>query len=143
MSTRPNNSMIVADVAMALGSFPVLPTDALLKTALEDMGKSRLGVACVTDPSGRLVGIITDGDIRRKLLSVQKPFSAFFGDDVIDHAKREPSTVEPQASLITAVRVMEEKQIWDLPVVDADGILVGLLHLHPVVQALLGESRPT
>lgn len=141
MSTLPSKNMIVADVALPLGRFPVLRENAFLKTALEEMSKSRLGIVCVTDVEGRLVGILTDGDVRRKLLTVQKPFSAFFGDDIIDHAKRGPSTVMPQDSLITAVTLMEEKQIWDLPVVDAEGILVGLLHLHPVVQALLDNSR--
>lgn len=141
MSTLPNKNMTVADVALPLGRFPALRETAFLKTALEEMSKSRLGIVCVTDVDGRLVGILTDGDVRRKLLTVQKPFSAFFGDDIIDHAKRGPSTVMPQDSLITAVTLMEEKQIWDLPVVDAEGILVGLLHLHPVVQALLDNSR--
>lgn len=141
MSTHPSKNMNVSDVALPLGSFPVLPEKALLKTALEEMGKSRLGIVCVTDSAGRLVGILTDGDIRRKLLSVQKPFSAFFGDDIVDHATLGPTTVKPNESLIKAVETMEEKQIWDLPVVDANGVLTGLLHLHPVVQALLDENR--
>jgi CBS domain-containing protein len=137
MSTSQIKQLAVADVAMPLGQFPVLNEKTLLKTALEEMSKSRLGIACVTNSDGMLMGILTDGDIRRKLLTVQKPFSAFFGDDVIDHVTRSPSTVDIGDSLISAVNLMEEKKIWDLPVVDSTGKLVGLLHLHPVVQALL------
>ena len=46
-------------------------------------------------------------------------------------------TIKPADTLLNAVNVMEQKQIWDLPVVDDKGTLVGLLHLHPAVQALL------
>lgn len=140
MSTRPSKDLTVADVVLPLGRFPVLPENALLKVALEEMGRTRLGIVCITDADGKLAGILTDGDIRRKLLTVQKPFSAFFGDDVIDHATRNPSTVKQSDSLISAVDTMEAKQIWDLPVVDVDSRLVGLLHLHPVVQALLSDA---
>lgn len=137
MSTLQNESLRVADVALPIGRFPTLPKTTLLKTALEEMGKSRLGIICVVNDDMRLAGILTDGDIRRKLLSVQKPFSAFFGDDVIEHAVLIPTTVRSDAALLDAVMLMEAKQVWDLPVLDGDDRLVGLLHLHPVVQTLL------
>jgi CBS domain-containing protein len=72
---------------------------------------------------------------------VQKPFSAFFVDDALDHAILSPMTTKPGDTLVHAVDVMEQKQIWDLPVVDDKGLLVGLLHLHPAVQALLGAQN--
>ena len=137
MSTL-QGEMRVRDVAIPVGKFPLLSPKALLKTALEEMGRTRLGIVCIADADMVLQGILTDGDIRRQLLSIQKPFSAFFGDDVIDHAVREPATVRTDASLMDAVLLMERKQVWDLPVVDETGKLAGLLHLHPVVQALLG-----
>ena len=130
--------MRVRDVAIPVGKFPLLPPKAFLKTALEEMGKTRLGIVCIADDDLQLQGILTDGDIRRQLLRMQKPFSAFFGDDVIDHAMRDPTTVRESASLMDAVVLMERKQVWDLPVIDEAGRLAGLLHLHPVVQALLG-----
>jgi arabinose-5-phosphate isomerase len=102
------------------------------------MGRFRLGIACVVDNNAKLLGILTDGDIRRKLLKVQKPFSAFFIDDALVHAIRTPVTILPTDTLMRAVELMGKKQIWDLPVVNEDGKLVGLLHLHPVIQALLG-----
>jgi arabinose-5-phosphate isomerase len=90
----------------------------LLKEALEEMGKHRLGIACVIDDFGRLLGILTDGDIRRKLLKIQKPFSAFFVDDALDHAEKKPTVINPEEILSSAVAMMESKGIWDLPVVD-------------------------
>jgi CBS domain-containing protein len=138
MSTRKSETLRVADVMLPMGRFPVAPPSLFLKEALEEMGRWRLGIVCIVGEDGTLAGILTDGDIRRKLLKIQKPFSAFFADDVIDHAVSSPTTVSAEANLVDAVRLMEKKQIWDLPVVDGSGKLVGLLHLHPVVQVLLG-----
>lgn len=139
MTQNPRN-LRVSDVALQSGRFPVMAPTAVFKTALEEMGRSRLGIVCVVDQDQKLLGIVTDGDIRRQLLTMQKPFSAFFGDDVIDHAIKDPSTVSPDANLLDAVEIMENKQVWDLPVVDEDNRLVGLVHLHPIVKLLVNAS---
>ena len=68
---------------------------------------------------------------------MQKPFSAFFVDDAIDHAIKNPATSKTSDTLSDAVQVMKQLQVWDLPVVDDHGMLIGLLHLHPAVEALL------
>ncbi len=137
MSTRKNDAMLVNEVMMPLERIPVIGETVILKEALEEMGLSRLGIACIVGTGNKLLGILTDGDIRRKLLKVQKPFSAFFVDDALVHAIRSPTTTRPNDTLMHAVGLMGQKQIWDLPVVDNNGTLVGLLHLHPAVQALL------
>lgn len=137
MSTQKNKTILVSDVMMGLDRVPAIKETVILKEALEEMGRTRLGIACIVNGENKLLGILTDGDIRRKLLKVQKPFSAFFVDDALDHAIRSPMTIKPGDTLVQAVDVMEQKQIWDLPVVDDKGTLVGLLHLHPAVQALL------
>ena len=96
----------------------------------------RLGIACIVNNENELLGIITDGDIRRKLLSVQRPLPAFFIDDVINQAIKNPVTTSSEISLADAVSLMEEKKVWDLPVVD-NSKLVGLLHLHSATKVLL------
>ena len=137
MSTLKSN-MLVCDVMISLDRVPVIGESVIFKEALEEMGRKRLGIACIVSEQKQLKGILTDGDIRRMLLRVQKPFSAFFVDDALDHAIQSPLTIAPGDTLINAVRLMDEMHIWDLPVVDAAGVLVGLLHLHPAVEALLG-----
>lgn len=136
-----NKALLVRDAMLPLGRFPVVPPSMFLKPALEEMGRARLGIVCISDADGALAGILTDGDIRRQLLKIQKPFSSFFSDDVIDHAVRSPVTVFEDAPLWEAVDLMEAKQVWDLPVVDHNSKLAGLLHLHPVVQILLGSRE--
>ncbi len=135
-----NSNMLVSDVMISQDCVPSVRAEAILKEALEEMGRTKLGIVCIINDEKKLLGILTDGDIRRKLLKVQKPFSALFVDDALDHAIITPSVVTSNDSLIYAVEVMEQKQIWDLPVVDSNGILVGLLHLHPAIKALLLEK---
>ena len=138
MSTQMNEDMLVSDVMISQEQCPVIGEKVIFKEALEEMGRTRLGIVCIVDNGMKLMGILTDGDIRRKLLKVQKPFSAFFVDDALMHSIRAPMTIGADDTLKHAVDLMEEKQVWDLPVVDGKGILVGLLHLHPAIQALLG-----
>jgi len=132
--------MLVKDVMLQAGDFPVLTERVIFKEALEAMSKTRLGIACVVDKDKHLLGVITDGDVRRKLLTVQKPFSAFFVDDCIEHCIKSPKVTTPDANLISAIELMEKYQIWDLPVVNEADELAGLLHLHPAIKAVLGMS---
>lgn len=132
---------LVKDVMIGLDKIPIVLPDTFFKKVLEDMSTHRLGIACVVDSSKKLLGIITDGDIRRKLISVQKPFSAFFVDDAIDHVIKNPITCGPMDTLSDAVQKMKKLQVWDLPVLDDQGSLIGLLHLHPAVEALLKTIR--
>ena len=137
MFIRSNNKILVSDVMMTPGQFAVIKQTTLLKEALEDMGKYSLGIVCIVDNENKLCGIITDGDIRRKLLKVQKPFSAFFVDDASIHSISKPICCKANDLLYTAVTIMGENKVWDLPVIDNDNKLLGLVHLHAAVIALL------
>jgi len=140
MFTPSNNKILVSDVMMTSGQFAVIKETTLLKEALEDMEEYSLGIVCIVDNENKLCGILTDGDIRRKLLKVQKPFSAFFVDDASIHSIDKPVCCKANDSLNTVVSIMGEKKVWDLPVIDNDQKLLGLLHLHPAVKALLEKS---
>ncbi len=129
--------MRVEEVMISMGSFPVVTQKTILKEALTEMGEANLGLVCIINEKQELLGLITDGDLRRKLLKVQKPFSAFFIDDALIHAKQNPITCRPEDNLKEVVQLMGEKQIWDLPVVGQDNQLVGLLHLHPAIKKLI------
>ena len=137
MSTQKIKQILVCDVMLGLDQLPVVSEPTIFKVALQEMGNKRLGIACVVNDEGNLSGIITDGDVRRKLLKVQKPFAAMLVDDAIDHAIRSPITTSPDESLVHAITIMENKKVWDLPVVDNTGRLVGLFHLHPAIKMIL------
>lgn len=129
--------MLVSDVMLPLVKFPVLKHDEIVKICLDDMSRYRLGIACIVDNSGVLLGVFTDGDLRRTLLNHQKPLASLFVDDVLEHGTHNPLKIMHSDSLAAAIELMELHQVWDLPVVDCSSTLVGLLHLHPAVKALL------
>ena len=128
--------MKIKEVMITTDNFAQVSPSDFFKVALDKMSESKLGIVCIVE-NKKLKGIITDGDIRRKLLNVQKPFSALFSDYSIDHAITSPTTCNQNETLISAVEIMEKKQIWDLPVINDNGDLVGLLHLHAAIKQLL------
>jgi arabinose-5-phosphate isomerase len=133
----------VGDVMLPIDRIPVVQETALVKESLELMAHHHLGIVCVVGNNFHLDGLLTDGDVRRIILEVQKPFSALLADDTIIHSNRNPITIAADNSILDAVTVMEEQQIWDLPVVNLDGTLVGLFHLHPAVKVLLSKLNRT
>lgn len=134
-----NQNITVDEVMLPPSEVPLITPSTIIKEALEAMDHFRLGVCCIVDEDNKLVGILTDGDIRRKLLSVQRPFPAFFNEDAITYAIKSPVTAKSGGRLLEAVNLMGDKRIWDLPVVESDNQLVGLLHLHPALKTLLNN----
>ena len=129
--------MKVKDVMILVGKFPIIQKKIILKEALTEMGQANLGLVCIVDENQELIGLITDGDLRRKLLNVQKPFSSFFIDDALIHANNNPITCSKEDDLKEVIKFMGDKQIWDLPVLDEKKKLIGLLHLHPAIKKLI------
>lgn len=129
--------MKIIEVMIKLENVPVVLTNLILKEAFETMNIKEIGVVCITDNEGYLKGILTDGDIRRKLLKEQKPLSSLFIDDCIDHANKTPITISSNKELTDALAIMVNNKVWDLPVLDNQGKLLGLLHLHQVIKSLI------
>ena len=136
MSTQSDQSLKVADVMLMMEACPVADEHTILKEVLRP-DKHRLGVVCIVDQAMHLTGILTEGDVRRKLLRVQKPLPALLADDVITHAVKSPISITADVQLMDALDLMGKKKIWDLPVVDADMRVVGLLHLHQAIRGVL------
>ena len=136
MSTQTANRTI-DDILLLPEAIPAMLPTTLMKEALEMMTAGRLGLACVVDGDGRLIGLFTDGDLRRLLLRSQKPLSALFADDIIDHARTEFMSVDRRTGIAEALSLLQEREIFDLPVLAPDGKLEGVIHLHPALRALL------
>ena len=138
--TQYKSKYLIKDLMKHPNEIACVSKDALLIDAIESMGKSGIGIVCIlNNDNSKLEGIITDGDLRRMLLKIQKPISAFFNEDAILHANINPSTIMITSNTIEAIKIMEKKLIWDLPVVNENNIFVGLFHLHPALKALLNE----
>ena len=134
-----NRPVRVGDVLLPIDRSVVLESDTLMRVAIEDMSRKRLGIACIVEADGTLLGVFTDGDIRRLLLHHHKPMSALFSEDIGDHAIRAPKTASPEMPLSEAISLMESSDVYDLPVVSEQGQLLGLLHIHTALKTLLSH----
>jgi len=127
-----SNKQTVSEKMLLLGKFPVLNAKDTLKRALDEMTKHRLGIACFTNERNELIGILTDGDLRRLLLTRQNPLPALLVTPAIEFGHSSPTSIRGEQSLTEAATLMHDKQIWDLPVVDGSKKLLGLIHRHDV-----------
>lgn len=91
----------------------------------------RPGAATVVDTQGRLVGIFTDGDLRRRVERGQTDFTLPVGEAV----GRQPRVAFPDELVVAAAERMRETGVDQLPVVDAEGLLVGLLDVQDLLTA--------
>jgi arabinose-5-phosphate isomerase len=104
----------------------VLPT-AKMPDVIYEMSRKGLGLAAVTETDGKLRGIITDGDLRRVM---QKRSENVLDLTAADCMTKNPVTLPRSELAASALRVMEEKKITSVLVVDAEGKLEGVLHVH-------------
>ena len=127
-------SIKAKDKMKKLSEIPVLEENASLKKALDVMSQKRLGIACFVDNMGKLKGLLTDGDLRRLLLTKQSPLPALLVSDALTFGNSNPSVAFEEDEIIKLRDVMNEKKIWDLPNVDSNHKLIGLVHRHDVNQ---------
>ena len=131
-------TILVKDIMLKMGEFPIVSENELFRESIEEMNKFGLGITCIVDSQNKLLGVLTDGDIRRLILRVQKPLAAIFVDEAYSFSTTGFTKMNENAFLSEAVIKMEELKIWDLPVTDENGVLKGLLHLHPALKFVLG-----
>jgi len=121
----------VADVMRTGDDLPMVGPDTPLPEGLLEMSRKRLGMTAVVDADRRVVGIFTDGDLRRALdrrIDVQKARMA----DVMTKGSR---SIGPQELAAEAVLMMEKHAVNGLMVLDAGGVLVGALNVHDLLRA--------
>jgi len=105
---------------------PRVRPSASMADAVHEMSAKGLGMTCVVDDSERLVGILTDGDLRRLLIGSDRPLQG----PVADAMTKNPVTIAPEALAGEALHVLEDRKITSLAVLDANRRLVGVLQIH-------------
>ena len=116
----------VADVMHSGESLPRVASETPMKGAILEMTRAKLGCTTVVDGSGRLEGLITDGDLRRLLERDSAPL-ARLASEVMTPG---PVTIGRDALASAALRIMEERKITSIPVVDEALKLEGLIQIH-------------
>lgn len=123
----------VEDLMHVGKAFPMVTEKALMKDAIFEITSKRLGVTAVCNGEGHLVGVITDGDLRRAL----EKFNDLFQREAREVMTRNPKWIEKDALAAKAVQRMEEYSITSLFVFNQaeDKVPVGIIHLHDLLKA--------
>ena len=116
----------VSSLMHAGDAVPSVSPSTHMSEVIYEMSRKGLGMTTVVEGE-KLVGLISDGDLRRLL---QQHGKKVFDLSAAECMTRSPRTVDPDVFAIAALDIMEQKKITSLPVVDAAGQLLGVLHLH-------------
>ena len=105
---------------------PCVAPGASMSEVIYEMSRKALGMTTVVD-DGKLIGLISDGDLRRLL---ERHGKQTLDLTAVQCMTRDPQTIGPDQFAIAALEIMERRKITSLPVVDAEGRLLGVVHLH-------------
>lgn len=122
--------MRVESLMVAGAAIPKVHRDTPMPDVIHEMNSKRLGMTCVVDDGGRLLGIVTDGDLRRHMVK---------GSNLLDRKAADVMTGQPIAIkrdilAAEALLLLEERKITSLVVVSAEGVVEGVVHLHDLWQ---------
>ncbi|MDX1434869.1 MAG: KpsF/GutQ family sugar-phosphate isomerase [Gammaproteobacteria bacterium] len=121
----------VSDVMRTGDAVPAVALGATLAEAVIEISRKGMGMTAVIDDARRLVGIYTDGDLRRSFARDVN----LRGTRIDELMTRSPRAVQPDALAAEAVELMERTKSTQMPVVDAEGRLVGALNIHDLFRS--------
>ena len=119
--------LTVGDVCIKNGVPQVKPDDIMTQAIIE-ISEKMLGAAAVID-NGKLVGIVTDGDLRRMLMK-HPNIEAVHVNEIMT---KNPTTIEKSAHVADALNIMQGKEISVLPVME-NGSYIGMIHIHDIIK---------
>ncbi len=123
----------VHEVHHAGDQMPLVGPDATMKDMILQMTGKRLGCVLMIDDDGRVCGMFTDGDLRRLVETEDDFYNRTASDVMIRTAK----SISSEALLDAALALMEKHSITQLPTIDSEGRLVGIIHLHDILKSKL------
>ncbi|OZI77361.1 KpsF/GutQ family sugar-phosphate isomerase [Bordetella genomosp. 12] len=121
----------VRDVMRQGPALPTVTGSEPLSRALEEMSAKGMGMTAVVDENFHPVGIFTDGDLRRLI----ERKGDLRGLTVAEGMTHNPRNVDPDALAVEAARIMDEKRLSQMLVINDDGVLIGALHMHDLMAA--------
>lgn len=118
--------MRVESVMHSGQALPAVTADTGMPDVIQEISGKRLGMTCVVDAASRLVGVVTDGDLRRHMT----PGVDLLGQRAADVMTVRPVTIQLGTLAVEALRLMEERTITAVVVVNEQGAVLGVVHLH-------------
>ena len=129
--------MRVDEIMRPLAQTPVVALGALIHDVLDAITLKRAGAAIIVDADGKMVGIFTDGDLRRHLAADR----SLLESPVDGHMTANPRSIAADQLVADALRVMREKRIDELPVVDASGKPLGYMDVQDLLDTGLALTE--
>jgi arabinose-5-phosphate isomerase len=120
----------IDEVMFSGDKVPIVRTDTPLHEVILEITRKRFGGTCVVDEKGRLVGIITDGDLRR-LLQRPNKVDKLTAQDIMNV---NPKTVRKNSMALKALQLMENHNIMQVVIVDSQNRPIGMAHLHDLLE---------
>ncbi len=124
----------VSDVMHVAPAIPVADQSITLRDAIALVSQHKLGCLFLTDNRSQVSGVLTDGDLRRCFQSWQGSIEKLMGSEASAVMTPEPLKIESNQLAAVGLRMMEDRQITVLPVIDNED-LVGVVHLHDLIKA--------
>ena len=121
----------VSDVMRSGNEVPSVAPQADFGALMREMSAKRLGASAIVDGAGKVQGIFTDGDLRRRL----EAGADLRGATAAELMHTNPRTISPGALAVDAAALMETHGITSVLVVDATGVLVGMVHIGDLMRA--------
>jgi arabinose-5-phosphate isomerase len=121
----------VSDVMRSGSALPTVSATATMSEALEEMSRKGMGMTAVLDPQGKVLGIFTDGDLRR-LIEREGDIRALA---VTAGMTLNPRHIDAEALAVDAALIMDTHRLNHMLVCQADGVLSGAVHMHDLMAA--------
>ena len=121
----------VSDVMRSGDAVPFVTADTRVLDAVRVITKKHIGMTAIVDADHRVLGIFTEGDLRR-LIEARGDIRPVIISEVMT---RSPAVIRPEELAAQAVRILNQRQCNQLLVVDGENRLVGALHMHDLVNA--------
>lgn len=121
----------ISDVMHTGADIPTVTANATISEGLVEVTRKRLGLTTIQDNHGKLLGIFTDGDLRRTLDSGKDLHTTLIADVMSTHSK----TIAANLLAAEALRIMQDFKITAVVVTDENNVVTGVVHLHDLLKA--------
>lgn len=121
----------VKDLMHSGDALPIITPEKSMIQAVMEISSKRLGVAAIVDADKKILGIITDGDIRR---GIEKWGKSFFDMKARDVMTLNPKTISEDELAVKALSIMQGRSITSLLVPDEEGKIKGIIHIHDILK---------
>lgn len=129
------NTSTIKQLIREIKNIPFLKDNAILRDVIDIKEKFNFGTVVIVDKKNTLLGIVTDGDLRRIITKSQKHYSALMVESVINFMNKDPIYLNHSNLSIDNIKeIFVSNKILDIVVVDNDKCLKGIIHIHDILE---------